>query len=69
MNQPGFIGYGIGPQNSPNPSIANNSFWGAALAEMVRNGTVPEWRVDDMGVRIMSAYFEMGQDRDYPAVK
>ncbi|KZS91574.1 hypothetical protein SISNIDRAFT_413800 [Sistotremastrum niveocremeum HHB9708] len=69
MNQPGFIGYGIGPQNEPNPSTANNSFWGEALAQMVANGTVPEWRVDDMVVRIMSAYYEMGQDKDYPAVK
>lgn len=35
------------------------SCWGGALTEAVLNGTVPVWRVDDMAVRIMAAYFKV----------
>ncbi|KAJ7093688.1 beta-glucosidase [Mycena epipterygia] len=68
MNMPGFLGYGVGPQNDPNPSTATNSWWGAALIEMVNNGSVPEARVDDMVTRALAAWYKMGQDRDYPDV-
>ena len=37
-----------GDANEPNPAIANNSFWGKALGDAVRNGTIPEDRFDDM---------------------
>lgn len=69
MNMPGFVGYGIGDQNQQNPAEATNSFWGKALVDLVNNGTVPEWRVTDMVVRTMSAFFKMGQDRGYPPIK
>jgi beta-glucosidase len=39
------------------------SFWGTNLTVSVLNGTVPAWRVDDMAVRIMSAYYKVGRDR------
>ncbi|KAJ5085783.1 hypothetical protein N7532_010554 [Penicillium argentinense] len=39
------------------------SFWGTNLTISVLNGTVPEWRIDDMAVRIMSAYYKVGRDR------
>ncbi|KAJ6529216.1 glycoside hydrolase superfamily [Mycena capillaripes] len=68
MNMPGFVGYGVGPQSAPDPSKATNSYWGAALVEMVRNGSVPEARLDDMVIRTLGAWYKMGQDRDYPAV-
>ncbi|KAF7342570.1 Glycoside hydrolase family 3 protein [Mycena sanguinolenta] len=68
MNMPGFVGYGVGPQSAPDPSKATNSYWGAALVEMVRNGSVPMARLDDMVIRTLGAWFKMGQDRDYPAV-
>src|SRR5579862_6505611 len=29
----------------------------------VANGSVPEWRIDDMAVRIMAAYYKVGQDQ------
>jgi hypothetical protein len=35
-------------QDDPNPSQANNSYWGAHLIEAVNNGSVPLSRVDDM---------------------
>lgn len=34
----------------------------------VNNGTLDESRVDDMIVRIMAPYFQLGQDQDYPSV-
>ena len=37
------------------------SFWGANLTLAVVNGTVPEWRIDDMAMRIMAAYFKVGR--------
>ncbi|KAE8349450.1 putative beta-glucosidase A [Aspergillus coremiiformis] len=41
------------------------SFWGANLTIGVLNGTIPQWRVDDMVVRIMSAYYKVGRDKKY----
>jgi beta-glucosidase len=35
------------------------SLWGGALGEMVLNGSVPVWRLDDMVVRIMAAFFKV----------
>jgi beta-glucosidase len=51
MNMPGFKAYGQGPQDEENPDNTTNSWWGSALIEAVRNGSVPEWRVDDMVTR------------------
>ncbi|KAK5173881.1 uncharacterized protein LTR77_002562 [Saxophila tyrrhenica] len=36
---------------------SGNAFWGANLTIAVLNGTVPQWRLDDMAVRIMAAYY------------
>ncbi|KAB5542385.1 glycosyl hydrolase family 3 N terminal domain-containing protein [Coniochaeta sp. 2T2.1] len=46
------------------------SWWGGALTESVLNGTVPVWRVDDMAVRIMAAFFKVhvGNYTDRPEV-
>ena len=38
------------------------SFWGANLTLAVANGTLPEYRLDDMAVRIMAAFFKVGRD-------
>jgi Glycosyl hydrolase family 3 C-terminal domain/Fibronectin type III-like domain len=38
------------------------SFWGTNLTIAVANGTVPEWRLDDACVRIMSAYYLVGRE-------
>ncbi|KAL1971151.1 hypothetical protein VTN77DRAFT_102 [Rasamsonia byssochlamydoides] len=52
MSMPGDIDFDSG-----------TSFWGANLTVAVLNGSIPEWRVDDMAVRIMSAYYKVGRDR------
>ncbi|KAL2001715.1 hypothetical protein VTN02DRAFT_1355 [Thermoascus thermophilus] len=52
MSMPGDTAFGTGL-----------SFWGTNLTIAVLNGTVPEWRVDDMAVRIMAAFYKVGRDR------
>lgn len=42
---------------------SGQSFWGANMTLAVLNGTLPEWRLDDMCMRIMSAYFQVGVDQ------
>ncbi|KAF7563986.1 hypothetical protein G7046_g108 [Stylonectria norvegica] len=37
------------------------SYWGGNLTLAVVNGTVPEWRIDDMAMRIMAAFFKVGR--------
>ncbi|KAL4911354.1 putative beta-glucosidase A [Aspergillus multicolor] len=41
------------------------SYYGANLTIGVLNGTIPQWRVDDMAVRIMAAFYKVGRDRLY----
>ncbi|KAJ5604699.1 Beta-glucosidase [Penicillium lagena] len=54
-------------ETSPNGvSGLGESFWGPNLTLSVLNGSVPEWRLDDMATRIMASYYYLGQDEDYP---
>ncbi|KAL1901255.1 beta-glucosidase [Ceratocystis pirilliformis] len=43
---------------------SGRSFWGANLTLAVVNGTLPEWRIDDMAMRIMAAFFKVGMSPD-----
>jgi beta-glucosidase len=46
----------------------DQGFWGANLTAAVRNGSVPESRLDDMATRIIASWYQMGQDSaSYPA--
>ncbi|KAI8626870.1 glycoside hydrolase family 3 protein [Xylariaceae sp. FL1651] len=47
----------------PGDTVFNSglSFWGANLTIAVLNGTVPQYRIDDMAMRIMAAFFKVGQ--------
>ncbi|KAI9841228.1 MAG: hypothetical protein M1838_003661 [Thelocarpon superellum] len=38
------------------------SMWGANLTLAVVNGSVADWRIDDMATRIMAAYYQVGRD-------
>ena len=44
------------------------SFWGGNLTISVLNGTVPEWRIDDMAIRIMAAFYYVGRDVARPDI-
>jgi beta-glucosidase len=46
------------------PSAAD--LWGDALLESVKNGSVSEARLNDMVTRIVAAWYQMGQDQDFP---
>ncbi|PTU20491.1 hypothetical protein P175DRAFT_0501106 [Aspergillus ochraceoroseus IBT 24754] len=52
MSMPGDVTFNSG-----------TSYLGANLTIAVLNGTVPQWRIDDMAVRIMAAYYKVGRDR------
>ncbi|KAJ3543586.1 hypothetical protein NM208_g2302 [Fusarium decemcellulare] len=39
----------------------DRSYWGANLTISVLNGTIPAYRVDDMAMRVMAAYFKVGR--------
>ncbi|KKA26832.1 hypothetical protein TD95_000775 [Thielaviopsis punctulata] len=43
---------------------SGHSFWGANLTLAVVNGTLPEWRIDDMAMRIMASFFKVGMVPD-----
>ncbi|KAI4210383.1 MAG: hypothetical protein LQ351_006750 [Letrouitia transgressa] len=43
---------------------SGNSFWGSNLTIAVLNGTVPQWRLDDMVVRIVAAWYYVGRDNN-----
>ncbi|KAL7413346.1 glycoside hydrolase superfamily [Mrakia frigida] len=44
------------------------SYWGVDnLLKMVSNGSMPESRVTDMATRILSSWYLLGQDVDFPA--
>ncbi|KAL7270703.1 hypothetical protein RUND412_006580 [Rhizina undulata] len=48
---------------------SGTAYFGGNLTLAVLNGSVPEWRIDDMVTRIMAAYFKVGQDPEtYPDV-
>ncbi|KAL6711093.1 hypothetical protein ACN47E_006968 [Coniothyrium glycines] len=61
MNMPGGLGsYGL--------NFGIPSFFGGNVTIAVNNGTLDVSRVDDMVVRIMTGYYQLGQDSDYPSV-
>lgn len=53
MTMPGDIAFNSG-----------NSYFGGNLTIAVLNGTIPEWRIDDMVTRIMAAYYYVGRDQN-----
>ncbi|KAL2838667.1 beta-glucosidase-related glycosidase [Aspergillus pseudodeflectus] len=74
----GFQGFVVTDWNAQHSGVASAlagldmampvpyDFWGPHLLESVRNSSVPESRVDDMVVRILSSWYHMGQDSRFP---
>lgn len=52
-----------------NLTISSDSegFWGSNLTAAINNGSVPLSRLDDMATRIIASWYQMGQDKNYPA--
>ncbi|KAL8660830.1 MAG: hypothetical protein Q9202_006157 [Teloschistes flavicans] len=40
------------------------SYWGTNLTVAILNGTVPQWRLDDMATRIIAAWYYVGRDQN-----
>ena len=41
---------------------------GPQLIPAVQNGSISEARLDDQAIRLLTAWYKMGQDKGYPAV-
>lgn len=41
---------------------SGTSYWGANLTLAILNGTIPQWRLDDMATRIMAAFYRVRGD-------
>jgi beta-glucosidase len=48
------------------PLVFGSSYWMYEYSRSVLNGSVPVDRLDDSVTRILAAYFQMGQDQNYP---
>lgn len=48
--------------------VANSSFFGGNITAAVNNGTLAEERLDDMARRVMTPYFHLQQNVDYPPI-
>ncbi|KAI9810477.1 MAG: hypothetical protein M1827_006253 [Pycnora praestabilis] len=48
----------------PGDTVFNSgvSYWGANLTLAIVNGTIPEFRLDDMCTRILAAWYKVGRD-------
>jgi len=46
--------------------LLGNSYWMYEYSRSLLNGTIPVDRLDDSATRILAAYFQMGQDYNYP---
>ena len=42
---------------------SGTSYWGPNLTVAILNGTIPQWRLDDMATRIMAAWYYVGRDK------
>ncbi|KAI0018481.1 glycosyl hydrolase family 3 N terminal domain-containing protein [Xylariomycetidae sp. FL0641] len=58
--QTGGLSTALAGMDAAMPS--GDGFWGGNLTLAVRNGSVPEARVDDMATRILASWYQMRQD-------
>ncbi|TQN65572.1 putative beta-glucosidase G, partial [Colletotrichum shisoi] len=64
----GFDGYVMSDWGAYGMNWKAGSFFGGNVTKAVNNGTLDVARVDDMIVRIMTPYYRLGQDKDFPSV-
>lgn len=62
MNMPGGISFGSTGSGTP------PSYFGGNVTIAVNNGSLPVTRLDDMIARIMTPYFYLQQNKNYPTV-
>lgn len=57
-----------GPIGISGDNIHGPSYFGGNLTKAVANGTVSESRIDEMILRVLTPYFHLGQDRNFPLI-
>lgn len=64
-----FANAGLDMEQPGNVSaLAGPSYFGDLLLEAINNGSISEDRLDDMAQRVMTPYFRLSQDQDFPSV-
>lgn len=48
------------------PLVTGSSYWMYEYSRAVLNGSIPVDRLDDSVTRILAAYYQLGQDQNYP---
>ncbi|KAI0549905.1 beta-glucosidase M [Xylaria curta] len=46
--------------------MPNSDLWGDELVKAVKNGSIPEARLDDMATRVIASWYQMKQDQGFP---
>ncbi|KAI0186452.1 beta-glucosidase [Xylaria flabelliformis] len=46
--------------------MPNSDLWGDQLVKAVKNGSIPEARLDDMATRVIASWYQMKQDQGFP---
>ncbi|KAG5983250.1 hypothetical protein E4U55_000474 [Claviceps digitariae] len=54
------------PGDTQVPIITGHSYWMYELTRSVLNGSVPMDRLNDMATRVVAAWYQMGQDKNFP---
>ncbi|KAL5362002.1 putative beta-glucosidase M [Aspergillus floccosus] len=47
--------------------MPNSKLWGSNLTDAISNGTMEASRLDDMATRIIASWYQVNQDKDFPA--
>ncbi|KAL0264437.1 hypothetical protein SLS55_000387 [Diplodia seriata] len=63
-----LAGLDMSMPGDPTIPLFGNSWWAFHLTEAVLNGSVPVDRLNDMATRIVAAWYQVGQDQDYPDI-
>ncbi|KAG5918488.1 hypothetical protein E4U61_001703 [Claviceps capensis] len=54
------------PGDTQIPIVTGHAYWMYELSRSVLNGSVPMDRLNDMATRVVAAWYQMGQDKDFP---
>ncbi|KAH8203047.1 hypothetical protein TruAng_002775 [Truncatella angustata] len=64
-----FANAGLDMEQPGNVSaLAGSAYFGDLLLESIHNSTVTEDRLDEMAKRVMTPYFRLGQDQNFPTI-
>ena len=56
------------PGDTPNVTFPIANYWNGSIQALVANGSISTSKIDDMLRRVLTPYFFLGQDRNYPSI-